>query len=125
MRTTVTVRCGSTYDTHIHELPGFATPTPGLVAHQPPECTRCTDDGWLTSWVLTHSRSGLLVGLYPDPETAMACADALGAVCDWTASADDVLGHSAQAALSVIYGYGGRVSGAEPADRRDITEVTA
>lgn len=78
--TTLTITTSCLHGQHI--VRGWTTSVPGLVVHH------LDDDPCeqrFTGWAVDHERSGLLVSLADDPESAHARAAALGASgIDWT-----------------------------------------
>lgn len=59
----------------------FLTLTPGLVVNRALRNDR---------WCVTHQRSGLVVAVTADPESAMMVSARLASVTDWTRSAADI-----------------------------------
>lgn len=60
-------------------------------------------------WSMTHVPTGLAVAWWPDgePEQLLACAQALGALGDW--STDDQSALPLKAAMGVVFSHGGSI----------------
>jgi hypothetical protein len=92
------------------DVPAVPTPVPGLLVAQDPEY----------GFVLIH-HSGVGVGLdFESPEAALACAEAVAGVVDWSASLQSVnaqLGANRAAARAVVeagHRWGGNARGTAP-----------
>lgn len=71
-----------------HVVRSWTTSVPGLVVHHLDD-DPCEQQ--FTGWAVNHERSGLLVALTDDPESAHALAAVLGASgIDWTATGAEI-----------------------------------
>jgi hypothetical protein len=68
---------------------GFVTGVAGILVVDPNwECGHING-----SWTITHQRSGLAIGYFEEPESAMRCATELEGLTDWTASGSTIVKH--------------------------------
>lgn len=105
-----------------HDSAAYRTATDGLVVA--PWVHRSDEDPTgCGRWTIVHLATGLILPCdYGDPESAMACAQALGAVGDWR-SVDPT--YDRTAACETLIDYGGEATGTSGGEREQLNEVPA
>lgn len=100
------------------EVDAYPCGVPGLAIH-------ASVDG--ADWSVTHVRSGLVVAIAGDPETALSVVRALDdLMSDWTISADDIADEvTTFEVIEAVSPVGGWVDTRRPVDRRDFDDLVA
>lgn len=105
-----------------HDTVAFRTPTDGLVV-APWVHRRDEDPAGGGRWTIVHLVTGLVLPYdFGDPESAMACAQALGAHGEWL-GVDPT--YDRVAACDTLVSYGGEGTGTSGGEREQRNEVTA
>lgn len=102
-----------------HDAVAFRTATPGLTVAQ-----WVHKEGREGRWSILHHATGLAMPYdFDDPESAMACAQALSGAGEWTAVDPD---YDIDAARTTLIEYGGEAYGASSyGPREQRNEVPA
>ena len=101
------------------EVEAYDCGVPGLVIFRDPEAEP-------PCFIINHLRSGLSVCHFSDPEAALAGAQAIAGLCDWTLSGTQIARrlHGTDV-LDAVYDLGGCIVARPAGDRSDIAAVTS
>jgi hypothetical protein len=99
---------------------GLPCGVPGLAITR---ATARTDSDVVIGYTITHTRSGLSAGFFPDtdPEAVLAAALELGPLTDWTRPGNEVIADEEAGfrARAIVASYGGILTG-HSGDGEDI-----